>query len=187
VITAPPLISSLYESLLHPLSLFPARRVFNSRFLVTDVNSGHSSAFCAQILPVRRIFPLLNSQLPLSKSQSYFTTGGLPPISLGVKPLETHDQTLFFFQLNSSGNSPYVTSSLTRRWVCLVWICLAFRQVWADLVPSLYSGGTDPRENSVCSSSSIVAMGGYLAISRILLAWLPAVTKQRMFLLAIVG
>jgi hypothetical protein len=30
--------------------------------------------------------------------------------------------------LNSSGNSPYVKSSLTRRWVCLLWIRLAFRQ-----------------------------------------------------------
>jgi hypothetical protein len=36
----------------------------------------------------------------------------------GVKTLETHDQR-FLFQLNSCGNSPYVTSSLTRRWVCL--------------------------------------------------------------------
>jgi hypothetical protein len=25
-----------------------------------------------------------------------------------------------FFQVNSCGNSPYVTSSLTRRWVCLL-------------------------------------------------------------------
>jgi hypothetical protein len=39
----------------------------------------------------------------------------------GVKPLETHDQT--FFQVNSCGNSPYVTSSLTRKWICLLWIC----------------------------------------------------------------
>jgi hypothetical protein len=37
---------------------------------------------------------------------------------------------LFFFQLNSCGNSPHVTSSLTRRWVCLLRICLAFRQVY---------------------------------------------------------
>jgi hypothetical protein len=34
-------------------------------------------------------------------------------------PLETHDQ-IFFFLLNSCGNSPYVTSSLTRGWVCLL-------------------------------------------------------------------
>jgi hypothetical protein len=33
-----------------------------------------------------------------------------------------------FFQLNPCGNSPYVTFSLTR-WVCLLWICFAFRQV----------------------------------------------------------
>jgi hypothetical protein len=32
----------------------------------------------------------------------------------------------FFPQLNSCGNSPYVTSSLTGRWVCLLWICLVF-------------------------------------------------------------
>jgi hypothetical protein len=38
-------------------------------------------------------------------------------VRLGVKPLKTHDQS-FFFQLNSCGNSPYVTSSLTRSWVC---------------------------------------------------------------------
>jgi hypothetical protein len=39
-------------------------------------------------------------------------------VHLGVKPLETHDQT--FFQLNSCGNRPYVTSSLKRGWVCLL-------------------------------------------------------------------
>jgi hypothetical protein len=60
--------------------------------------------------------------------QSYFTTGDLPPISSSwCQALETHDQS-FFFQLKPCGNSPYVTSSLTRRWVCLVRISLAFRQ-----------------------------------------------------------
>jgi hypothetical protein len=33
----------------------PARSAFSSRFLVTDVNSGDSSASRAQVLPVRRI------------------------------------------------------------------------------------------------------------------------------------
>jgi hypothetical protein len=46
-------------------------------------------------------------------------------IRLGARPLEAHNQR-FFFQLNSCGNSPYVTSSLAR-WVCLLWIRLAFR------------------------------------------------------------
>jgi hypothetical protein len=32
-------------------------------------------------------------------------------------PLETND--LHFFQLNTCGHNPYVTSSLTRRWVCV--------------------------------------------------------------------
>jgi hypothetical protein len=50
-------------------------------------------------------------------------------VCLGVKPLETHDQR-FFSQLNPCGISPYVTSTLTRKWVCLLWICLGFRQVY---------------------------------------------------------
>jgi hypothetical protein len=32
--------------------------------------------------------------------------------------------------MNPCGNSPYVTSSLTRRWGCLLWRCLAFRQLY---------------------------------------------------------
>jgi hypothetical protein len=35
-----------------------------------------------------------------------------------------------FPQLNLCGISPYVTSTLTRKWICLLWICLAFRQVY---------------------------------------------------------
>jgi hypothetical protein len=36
------------------------------------------------------------------------------------------------FQLNPCGNSPYVTSSPTRRLVCFLWLCLAFRQVYVS-------------------------------------------------------
>jgi hypothetical protein len=39
-----------------------------------------------------------------------------------------------FFQLNTCCHSPYVTSSLTRRWICLVWICLAFCEVYISRV-----------------------------------------------------
>jgi hypothetical protein len=42
-----------------------------------------------------------------------------------------------FFQLNPYGNSPHVTSPLTRRWVCLLWICLAFRQVYVSHIYSV--------------------------------------------------
>jgi hypothetical protein len=45
-------------------------------------------------------------------------------VRLYDKPLETHDQ-YFFFQLNTCGYSPYVTSSLTRGWVCRLQLLLA--------------------------------------------------------------
>jgi hypothetical protein len=39
---------------------------------------------------------------------------------------------LFFLQLNICGHSPFVTSSLTRRWVCLLWICVAWiTRIWS--------------------------------------------------------
>jgi hypothetical protein len=48
-------------------------------------------------------------------------------VRISVKPLETHDQRVF--KLHPWDHSPYVTSSMTRRWVCLLWICLAFRHL----------------------------------------------------------
>lgn len=51
-------------------------------------------------------------------------------VYLGMKPLETHDQRYFFPQLNPCGNSTYVTFSLMRRWVCLLWTCLESCQVY---------------------------------------------------------
>jgi hypothetical protein len=55
-------------------------------------------------------------------------TGRLPPISSfsGAKPFEDHEQRLFFFKLNTCGHTPYVTSSLTRGWVCVLWVGFAF-------------------------------------------------------------
>jgi hypothetical protein len=49
---------------------------------------------------------------------------------LGVKPLDTTIRD--FFQLSPCDNNTYVTSSLTRIWVCLLWICLAFRQEYVS-------------------------------------------------------
>jgi hypothetical protein len=46
-------------------------------------------------------------------------------VHLGAKPLESHDQK-YFFATEPLRSSPYVTSSLTRGWVCLLWIGLAF-------------------------------------------------------------
>jgi hypothetical protein len=39
-------------------------------------------------------------------------------VCLGTKPLKTHGHQFFFFQLNCRSHSPYITSSLTRGWVC---------------------------------------------------------------------
>jgi hypothetical protein len=55
------------------------------------------------------------------------------------------------------------------------------------LESSLYSPGADSNENTAPSSSSIVVMDGCLATAQILSTFLPAVTKQRMFLLAIIA
>jgi hypothetical protein len=46
-------------------------------------------------------------------------------VRLGVRPLEAHDQRFFLFNW-----TPYVTSSLARRWVCLLRIHSTFRQVY---------------------------------------------------------
>jgi hypothetical protein len=52
-----------------------------------------------------------------SPNQSYFTTGGLPPISSPWWQAPRLTTSNFIFQLNTCGYSPYVTSSLTRAWV----------------------------------------------------------------------
>jgi hypothetical protein len=64
----------------------------------------------------------------LSHSHSYFTTGDLPPISSSWRQAPSRHTTRvhFFLQLNPSGHSSYVTSSLRRRWVCLLWTGFVF-------------------------------------------------------------
>jgi hypothetical protein len=47
----------------------------------------------SDVLPVATYVSSLESEFRL---QSYFTTRGLPPIRLGDKPLETHDQKFYF-------------------------------------------------------------------------------------------
>jgi hypothetical protein len=54
-ITAPLLISTIHKSPQHPLRLFPAYCVFNSRSLVMASNSGDPSASRAHIITVWRI------------------------------------------------------------------------------------------------------------------------------------
>jgi hypothetical protein len=140
VITALSLISTLYRSVAHAKS---PQFVFTRRFLATDFNNGDSSSSVLTLL--------LSGEYPtteLAGLSSQLTADWVrvrvrvrvtlrlavyrQSVCLGASPLEAHDQRFFFFQLNSCANSPYVTSSLTRRWGCLLLICLAFRQVYVS-------------------------------------------------------
>jgi hypothetical protein len=142
-VTTPPLISTIHKSPQHPLSLFPASCVITSRFLATASDSEDSSAQCSlRYCPanIPHLFSAslveLKSQLTQSESKSNllcdwrFTASQFVLMSSPWSPT-TRD----FFYLNPSGNSPYLTSSLTRRWVCRLWICLAFRQMYVSHIP----------------------------------------------------
>jgi hypothetical protein len=136
-----------------PAKPFPACCVLTSRSFATTSNSGDSSTSRVQVLSsptlVRNCLPAIpstevDSQLfsaslaelnftqhyqSQSQSQSHFTTGGLPPISSSWRQAPWDSRPGFFFlQLSPCGHSPYATSSLKGRWVCLLWIFLAFRQ-----------------------------------------------------------
>jgi hypothetical protein len=78
------------------------------------------------ILGGDKIVKVLKSQ---SQSQSYFTIGGLPPISSSwCQALwESRPELL---QLNPCDHSPYVTFSLTGACFFLLSICLDFYQVY---------------------------------------------------------
>jgi hypothetical protein len=45
---------------------------------------------------------------------------------LASSPLRFTNRNISFLQLNPCSHSPYVTSSLMRGWVCLLWISFAF-------------------------------------------------------------
>jgi hypothetical protein len=60
-----------------------------------------------------------------SQSQSYFTTGGSPPISSSWHQASWDSwPEIFLTKLNSWGHSVHVMSSLTRESFCLLWMCL---------------------------------------------------------------
>jgi hypothetical protein len=54
----------------------------------------------------------------MAHNQSYFATGGLPPISSSWRRAPRESRPEFFSQSIPCGHSPYITSSLTRGWVC---------------------------------------------------------------------
>jgi hypothetical protein len=69
------------------------------------------------------VFSQTDFQLTKLKSKSKFMTAGLPPVSSSWRqaPWESQPE-IFFFNWTLA----VIPSSLMRRWVCLLWICLAF-------------------------------------------------------------
>jgi hypothetical protein len=63
---------------------------------------------------------LISSTVDSKWSQNYFTTGGLPPDSSSWRQAPWGSRSEIVFQLKPCGHSPYVTSSLTRRWGSLM-------------------------------------------------------------------
>jgi hypothetical protein len=96
-------------------------------FTVTDTRLPFLSPPTTRRAMVELLIPPSHSSLTI---QNYFTTGGSPPISSSWCQTLWGSWPEILFQLIAYDDSPYVASSLTRRWVCLLWICLAFRQVY---------------------------------------------------------
>jgi hypothetical protein len=122
-------IYTIHTSPQHPLSLFPACYVFNSRSLATVSNSGDSWAFRAHVVTLRRIsrnwtlvdckldYKALSSQPPLQSSTE------LPNLN------RTHSPTYYFTSLNWTcqlqDNSSARTASKTPFFYC--WVRVRFR------------------------------------------------------------
>jgi hypothetical protein len=116
-----------------PAKPFRVYCFFNSRSLATISNSGYPAAFRAQVLFSQPSVPSIDSEILTANYNSGVRVGVRvrvritlrlavyrQSLRLGASPLEIHDQRSFFFQLSPCGNSPHVTSSLTRRLGCLL-------------------------------------------------------------------
>jgi hypothetical protein len=100
---------------------FPARNVFTGSCLATASSHDYSSASGLESFLNSDCLPTASSCQ--SQSQSYFTTGGLPPISSSWRRAPWDSRPDFCSQLNTFGQSLYIISSLTRgRTCCLKWM-----------------------------------------------------------------
>jgi hypothetical protein len=125
------------------LETSPTWRARAPYLYVPIISPGHWVPFSLPPTTRREIFeptstrtlPWLQSQ---SQSQDYFMSDGLPPISSSWRQAPGDSRpVILFVQVNTCGHSPYVTSSLTRGFVCLLWICLAFRQVYISQIKNV--------------------------------------------------
>jgi hypothetical protein len=71
--------------------------------------------------------PQLQSVHPGAKPPTTVTvaTGGEPTVSASWRQTPRGSRPKFFLQINLCDRSPYVTSSVTKGWVCLLWIGFA--------------------------------------------------------------
>jgi hypothetical protein len=130
-----------------PAKPSPACCVFTNRSLATVSNSGDSSTSRSQVLisPTfvqNCLSAILSATLnrclfsdflqELNCIEHYKTVRikvtlrfavYRQSVRLGAEPLETHGQN--FFQFNTCGHNPYITSSLKRGWVCHLQLLLA--------------------------------------------------------------
>jgi hypothetical protein len=125
-------------------SRFPTTN-FNTETIIVSLNytlqMSHIKSSLHSRTPATNSRPFRTSLLVLSSPPDYqltkvkvkvnddwrFTANQFILASSPLRPTIRH-----FFSTEPCGNSPYVTSSLTRRWVCLLWVCLAFHQVYVS-------------------------------------------------------
>jgi hypothetical protein len=114
----------------HVLILFRKQSLFTVRTIRnTQIHSvGRMQSFNTKFI----FLHILEKSKSKSKSKSkllYDWRFTANQFVLASSPLRLTTR-IIFPQLNPCDISPYVTSSLTRRWICLLWICLASRQVY---------------------------------------------------------
>jgi hypothetical protein len=73
-----------------------------------------------------RLFSRKNNTSESESEFLYYWRFAANQFVLAPSPLRSTTRYFYFLQLNPCGHSPYVTSALTRWWVCLLWIGFAF-------------------------------------------------------------
>jgi hypothetical protein len=110
--------------------MFSVCYVFTSHCLVTDPNNVDATAPMLTSLPAGDCLAAnswwlaLHSWLSVESELTLRLAVYRQSVRKGAKPLEVHDKS-FFLQMNPCGHSLYVSSSLTRGWVCRLQLLLA--------------------------------------------------------------
>jgi hypothetical protein len=129
-------------------------------------------------------------QLRLRVGQRLFTTGGLPPISTSWYRVHWDSGPEFFFSIEQLRHSPYITSSLTRGWVCHLRLLLALASAFILGSESRgirdYILLTQIRDIPFCRLLRLAGLRWRYSISQILVIQPRGGPRRRHFLSAIV-